>query len=214
MRLLKRVALALVVLAAVFLGVGMLLPSAWHTERSVEIAAGSEHILPLIETPARWEEWAPWNKTRYPDMQVEFAGEKAGAGAKWSWKGQSSGNGSMTITRASADYGIDFDLAFEGHEPSKGSIRLEPSAGGTKVTWSMWGDMGMSPIARYFGLVMDSMMAPDFEAGLGKLETRAKEEQVVAEKAAAEAKARAEAEAAAAAAAAAQAVAEEMEAAE
>lgn len=196
MRLLKRLALAFAGFVVVVLGVGLLLPSAWQTQRSTEIKAGSEHILPFIETPKLWLDWAPWTPTRYPGMTVNYEGPERGAGARWSWTGEKSGSGSLTITRSDPTYGIDFDLEFDGHEPSKGSIRFEPIGDGTKVTWSMWGDMGMSPVGRYFGLLMDSMMQADFETGLTNLETQAE---------AAQARARSEADARAAAEAAARA---------
>lgn len=37
------------------------------------------------------------------------------------------------------------------------------------ATWGFDTDLGMNPIARYFGLVMDSMLGADYEKGLAKL---------------------------------------------
>ncbi len=204
MRLLKRIGLAVAGLVGLFLVVGVLLPSAWHTERSIVIAADGEHILPLVDTPRRWIDWAPWTPERYPGMEIDYGQPERGAGAWWSWRGEESGNGRMDITRSDVAYGLDFGLAFEGFDPSKGSIQFEKVDGGTKVTWSMFGDYGMNLVGRYFGLVMDSMMEPDFTAGLTKLKAKAEEAKAVAERAAAEAAARAKAEADAAAAAAAE----------
>ena len=39
----------------------------------------------------------------------------------------------------------------------------------TNVKWVMEGDMGNNPIKKYFGLMMDKMMGPDFENGLKNL---------------------------------------------
>ena len=50
-----------------------------------------------------------------------------------------------------------------------GAIMLEAGGENTKVTWSNEGDLGANPINRYFGLMMDRMMGPDFEEGLNNL---------------------------------------------
>lgn len=197
MRLLKRIGLAVAGIVGLLVVVGLILPSAWHTERSIVIAADGGHILPLIDSPRRWIDWAPWTPERYPGMQIEYGPSERGAGAWWAWRGEESGNGRMDIERSDVAYGVDFGLAFEGFAPSKGSIRFDKVDGGTQVTWSMFGDNGMNLIGRYFGLMMDSMMASDFDAGLTKLKAQAEAAKMAAETAAAEAaraKAAAEAE--------------------
>jgi len=204
MRLIKRIATILAALVVVFLAAGFFLPSAWQVERSIDVPAGSEHVLPLVDAPKRWIEWAAWTPERYPDMQIEHGAVERGPGAVWSWKGESSGNGRMEILSSDARRGVDFELVFEGFEPARGSFRFEPIETGTRVTWTIAGDAGLNPISRYFCLLMDSMMGPDLDAGLeglARLAVSEKEaaEQAAAEKAAAEARARAEAEAAAAA---------------
>jgi hypothetical protein len=50
-----------------------------------------------------------------------------------------------------------------------GAITLEPAGESIRVTWSNEGDLGANPINRYFGLMMDRMMGPDFEEGLNNL---------------------------------------------
>ena len=52
-------------------------------------------------------------------------------------------------------------------------MRLRPEGSGTRVTWTNEGDMGTNPVNRYFGLMMDSMVGPDFEAGLKNLKALA-----------------------------------------
>ena len=42
-----------------------------------------------------------------------------------------------------------------------------------KVTWFNQGDLGWNPVSRYFGLLMDKMMGPDFEEGLENLRRKA-----------------------------------------
>ncbi len=52
-------------------------------------------------------------------------------------------------------------------------MRLTPDGSGTRVTWTNEGDMGANPVNRYFGLMMDRMVGPDFEAGLKNLKALA-----------------------------------------
>lgn len=185
MRLLKRLALALGGLVALFLLGGLFLPSTWQTERSADIEATPEVLLPLIDTPKRWMEWAPWNMERYPGMSVQYEGEERGTGARWNWTGEDSGKGSMTI-RKSDPSGVEFELQFEDFTPSKGAFRFQPNGEHTTVTWSMWGDNGNNLVGRYFALLMDSMLQKDFEAGFTKLKVLAAAEEKAARKAAAQ----------------------------
>lgn len=202
MRSLKRIGLVLAVFLILIPVVGFFIPSEWRAEQSIEIDAGGEHILPLVEAPKRWLEWAAWTPERYPGMESEFKGPEKGAGALWSWTGEKSGSGTLEITKSSATAGIEYVLTFEGFTPSPGGIRFEPAGTGTRVVWWMEGDVGKNPFNRYFSLLMEPMMRKDLVSGLEKLKGLAEAERVKAEKEAerlaAEAAARAAAEAAAA----------------
>jgi hypothetical protein len=46
--------------------------------------------------------------------------------------------------------------------------RFEPTASGTKVTWTIEGSLGY-PVERVFGLFMESMLGPTCEKGLANL---------------------------------------------
>jgi hypothetical protein len=50
-----RIALALIAVA------GLLLPSAFKVQRSVQMAATAERIWPLIADPRRWKRWSVRN---------------------------------------------------------------------------------------------------------------------------------------------------------
>ena len=103
-------------------------------------------------------------------MQVKFVGPESGVGAGYSWEGKSTGQGSIKFTRAEPGKGISYDLDFEhGKYQSTGAITFEPSRESIKVTWSNEGDLGANPVNRYFGLMMDRMLGPDFEEGLNNL---------------------------------------------
>jgi uncharacterized protein YndB with AHSA1/START domain len=46
---------------------------------------------------------------------------------------------------------------------------LTPEGYGTKVTWTMNGNMGTNPLLRWIALFGDKMVGADFEAGLANL---------------------------------------------
>jgi uncharacterized protein YndB with AHSA1/START domain len=173
MKWLKRAVLAVVALIAVLFAVGMLLPSGFRVQRSIVVNAPASRIYPMISQPRQWKEWAVWNQ-RDPAMRIEYSGPESGAGARWSWQSATEGNGVMEFTAALPDKRVDYALSFPDlGMTSSGQLRLAPAGAGTRVTWTNEGDMGANPINRYFGLVMDRLVGPDFEAGLANLKSAA-----------------------------------------
>jgi carbon monoxide dehydrogenase subunit G len=80
----------------------------------------------------------------------------------------------MEFTAAVPNRRVDYSLAFQDFGmSSRGQLRLTPEGEGTRVTWTNEGDMGGNPVNRYFGLLMDRMVGPDFEAGLANLKAAA-----------------------------------------
>lgn len=164
-----RIALALLLVAGVFVAVGLLLPSGFKVQRTVEFAAAPERIYPLIADPREWKRWSVWNR-RDPAMTMEYAGAPSGTGARWAWKSASEGNGEMEFTRAVPNVRVEYALSFpDMGMRSSGQLRLERRGDGTRVTWTNEGDMGGNPINRYIGLFMDRLVGPDFEDGLRNL---------------------------------------------
>lgn len=173
MKWLKRILLGVVVLAVIVVAIGWILPSGFKVQRSVEIAAPPSKIYPLVVAPRQWKNWAVWNE-RDPAMTIEYSGPESGVGAKWSWQSKTEGNGSMDFTAAVPDERVDYLLVFPDFDmKSRGQLRLQPSGTVTRVTWTNEGDVGSNPLNRYFAVMMDSMVGPDFEAGLKKLKALA-----------------------------------------
>lgn len=171
MKILLRIVGFLVLIVALLIGIGFTLPSTFAVERSVVINAPAEKIYPALADVKRWAEWGIWYQ-RDPAMQVTYSAETTGVGATSSWKSRTQGNGSAKLTKLEAPKLVEFELAFEGFDrPSLGQYVLEPSGSGTKVRWIMRGDVGASPINRWFAKFMDGLVGKDFEAGLAKLKT-------------------------------------------
>lgn len=165
---------ALLAVVALLLLVGLFLPRSYSVVRVLEIQARPAAIFADLNDLRRWPEWTVWNQEMDPTVQFTFESPETGVGAVYRWKGQKLGQGELKLTEASLTNGIAYDLSFEeGRYRSTGSIRLEEMGGAVRVSWQNGGDLGKSPINRYAGLFMDSMLGPDLEQGLARLKVRA-----------------------------------------
>jgi uncharacterized protein YndB with AHSA1/START domain len=163
------VAVLAVVLAVVLVGGGLMLSPTFTVTRSADIAAPPDKVYALVANPREWGRWAVWHQ-RDPAMKIEYSGAASGAGAGWSWKSASEGDGKMTFTAAEPGKRVAYDLFFPDFgTTSNGDLLLMPEGGGTKVTWTMNGNMGSSPLLRWMALFGDKMVGPDCDAGLANL---------------------------------------------
>jgi uncharacterized protein YndB with AHSA1/START domain len=164
-RLLKAtlgVAIAIALLSALF-------PSKFGAQRSLDIAAPAEKIFPLLDDPRQWKRWAPWFEPD-PATTISFSGEVRGVGARAAWMSSTEGGGSVKFERIIENQRLDYSLVFSSGTPARGYFELTPMADGkTKVLWRLEGDTGWNPLARWFGLLVDKMVGPNFEKGLAKL---------------------------------------------
>lgn len=158
-----------VVFVLVFV-VSLFLPKSYLLERSIEIDAPANNIFPLIGELRNWPEWSPWYAMD-PDMKITYGDTTTGLGGNYSWEGEKSGTGSMTITNYDPPSKVAFTMTFKGWEdsPSLASFSLIPSDSATKVTWDFRGEFVGNPIQRYFGLMFDKLVGGEYEKGLGKL---------------------------------------------
>lgn len=173
MRVVKWVLGIAIGLTLVLLLGGLLLSSKFSVSRSVSVNAPAEKIYALVASPKEWKRWSVWNQ-RDRSMKIEYFGPESGAGAGWSWQSASEGDGKMTLTAADAGQRVAFDLFFPDFgTTSRGEFRFVPAGAGTKVTWSMDGDMGSNPLFHWFALFADRMVGKDFEGGLANLKVEA-----------------------------------------
>lgn len=173
-RVLGNVAVGILAVVALVLLVGLFLPRTYHLERSIEVQAGPEAIYPDLAGLRRWPEWTVWNRDMDPGLELTYGSPDTGAGAEYSWIGPKLGNGRLKLVKADPMKGIEYELSFEnGSMQSEGAISMEKVAGMVRVTWSNHGNLGKNPVNRYFGLMMDRMVGPDFEKGLARLKARA-----------------------------------------
>jgi uncharacterized protein YndB with AHSA1/START domain len=168
-----RIVGALLVVVIFLLGVGLLLPARFSVARSVDIAGTPERVYGLIASPREWARWSAWNR-RDPAMAIDYSGPERGAGAAWHWSSRSEGRGRMVFTQAVAGQRIEYALDFDDFGMrSHGALTIDPAGSRVRVNWTNEGDLGFSPLSRWFGLFMDRLVGPDFEAGLRNLKALA-----------------------------------------
>lgn len=158
------------VIIALIILISYLLPKSYKVERSISIKSSPEVIYMLTSDFRLWHVWAPWTKETDSTAVFTVSGEPGKPGAKWSWEGKVFGQGEMTFIEGIPGKLVSYDLAFDqGKYLSKGRFEIETGGDSCKVIWIDEGDLGYNPINRYFGLLMESMMGPDFDKGLAKL---------------------------------------------
>jgi uncharacterized protein YndB with AHSA1/START domain len=168
MKLVLKLLKYLLGIAVVLLAAGFLLPATYSAERSVTINAPVDKVFPLVANHREWKRWSVWNQ-RDPNMQMTYSGTEMAAGSKWSWKSKSEGNGGMEFSAVEPNKRIGYILTMEDMKPATGDFIFTPDGSATKLSWSINGNAGMNPVFRWFGLFMDRLIAPDFEAGLKNL---------------------------------------------
>ncbi len=168
----KTVAKVFGVLVAVWLVlllVGFFLPGRYRVERSLVIPGRPEAIYPLVGDLRSWSLWGVWFR-RDPAMQMSYSPVTDEVGSWSQWRSKSQGDGRMTIAERHPPSDFVYRIDFEQMGmTARGAVVLVPAGPGTRVLMSMDGDLGRSPVTRWFGLFMDKMVGPDFEAGLANL---------------------------------------------
>lgn len=165
--LLKGLFYLFVLLAAVFVVGGLLLPSKTHVERSIAIERPPAQVYAMLDSFKRFNEWSPWYAME-PSAKYSYSGPDSGVGATMAWEGQTVGRGSQRIVESLPQSKVAMALEFDGSQAAA-SYTLAAEGQGTRVTWALDSDHGYNLVARWFGLVMEKMVGKDYEQGLAKL---------------------------------------------
>ena len=163
----KLALMGVVALILLLVAIGYLLPNRYEISRSISINAERSTIHPYVDDLNKWPEWEPWTRAD-PSIKTTVGNPSSGVGANQSWTGESS-HGSLKFSYSAQETGVVYDMTFDDQWKSVGAITYKPTGGKTEVTWTIKGDYGMNIVGRYIGLMMDSMVGPMFEDGLGRL---------------------------------------------
>lgn len=170
MNTLKKLVVGVLLACVAFGVVGLFLPRTAHVERSIVIDAPQATVFTVLNGFRQFNRWSPWADID-PNATTTIEGPETGVGAKMRWAGNAEvGTGSQEILESVPDERIRQRLTF-GDFPGDfiTQFTLAAEGGGTRVTWSFDADYGGSIFGRYFGLMADAMLGPDYEKGLGRL---------------------------------------------
>lgn len=164
----RNIAIGFAALVALVVGVAFLLPATVHVERSAVIKASAEEVFVVINDLTRFKEWASWSETD-PAMTLTLSGPPTGVGASLSWRSDALGSGALQITESAPFKLVATRLDFGSSGGGRGTLSLVPVDGGTKITWVFETELGMNPVQRYMGLMMDTWVGADYERSLARL---------------------------------------------
>ncbi len=173
MKILKKIALGLLIIIALLVIGSFFISPKSHVERSIVINASDSVVFSKINNLKAFVTWMPWAKMD-PATQMEFYGPESGIGHGYAWKSDKMGNGKMTIAESIPNTRIAMNMEFEGMGNSVAAFDFAKEAAGVKVTWALDSNGDGMPAYmmvphKYFSLFMDQMVGGDFEKGLADL---------------------------------------------
>ena len=166
----KGIVVGLLVLVVLLAGVGVLLPSRLHLERSIDIAAPPANVFTVLNSFHAFNKWSPWAELD-PSAQYDYSGPWSGVGARMDWRSSNPGAGNVNeLINASEPYHhIAVSLDFGTHGKAETAFELSPISDGTHVVWSFDADFGWNLPGRYTGLLLQHKIGTAYQTGLENL---------------------------------------------
>jgi hypothetical protein len=171
-RVLSIVVSVLVLVTALIVGLGTLLPREWHVEQSILINASAPAVHAWVADLRNWPRWAQWNQTELrPHDQVSEPSAGVGATLHWYGRADRAGEGStgeVRITRSDPHAGVWFENRTGDGPPSQAVLTYVEHPGVTLVTWQ---DRGLLPriVGGLFRDQFQKNLAAHMETGLERL---------------------------------------------
>lgn len=151
--------------------------SAYFVERKVDVAAPADVVFAVLNDLRQFSGvlvlFGSTLAKNDPSMQRTFEGPAAGIGQSWAWSGKKAGKGSLTIEGSVPGQKVTMKLVLVKPMASTALLvfTLAPNLSGSSVMWSMAGDHNfVGKVARMF-INMDKMLANDIDKGLAELKT-------------------------------------------
>ncbi|WP_147652785.1 SRPBCC family protein [Vulcaniibacterium gelatinicum] len=171
---LLEILISLAIVAALFLIVGVALPSSRHLSEKVETNRKMTIVYDTLNTPRRLKDWNPL-ALRDPQMQWEYSGPESGVGARvdYTSTNEKLGRGSWEIVASEPGRRVEYALANpqRGHD-KKMTFLLKPTGRNNRnveITQEYDVQYGWDLLGRYAGLYVSSHVGDDMKLGLNRL---------------------------------------------
>jgi len=167
----KKFGTGVVVVLALLVGVGFLLPTEQDLTRSIVVNAKPSKIHDWVVDLKKWDEWLPVSENRGSES-VTFSKKTKGKGASYSWE-DAKGSGQLVLTGEEPDRSVTYDLILDnGRFRGTGAIVYEVFGKSTRITWTLKGKMDVPVIGGYLNLIKGIRARGLFEKGLENLKTK------------------------------------------
>lgn len=152
------------------LGAASMQPSEITVVRSATVNATPADIAAHVTDYKAFVKWSPWTGLD-EDQKVSFSDPATGKDAWYTWKGEVTGEGKMTIMAIAPekiDHKLEFFAPFESVAST--SFLMAPKGEATELTWDFKQDADfMTKVMTLLFLDMDAELGPDYEKGLVSL---------------------------------------------
>ncbi|HEY4582976.1 MAG TPA: SRPBCC family protein [Lysobacter sp.] len=166
--------ISIAIVFALFVIVGVFLPSSRHLSESVQSNRRLAIAFDLVNNVRRFTDWNPI-LLHDPAAKIALSGKDEGVGAKVSYESdvRGVGNGSWEIVESEPGKRILYAIDTESPGSNKRSEFTFKKVGNrgrnTEITQTYDVEYGFNPIARYAGLYVSTSVGEEIKLGLGRL---------------------------------------------
>ena len=163
--------ISVVIVIALFVLVGVFLPSDRVFQHSVETNYPPRMAFDLMNGFKRFPEWYPLRK-HDPQVQFSVSGPERGVGAKLYYTSQDDkiGTGSFEIVDNLDPERIEYKLESPAMgENKRAVVEIESQGKTTEITWTYTVDYGWDLLGRYAGLYVNRTVGDDVKGALGNV---------------------------------------------
>jgi effector-binding domain-containing protein len=144
------------------------LPSEYTLIRKAEINAPAAKTYAQVLDMKTWKNWSYWDLMDSTNT-VTYNGETGEIGSGYAWKGEQTGEGTMTVTGLDENKKIDYSIDFSGQGASDGYFEfVELENGNTEVSYALSAEFGF--FDRFGKLFLDGIVGNAFDESLKSLD--------------------------------------------
>ena len=160
----------IVVLVSVYIGIGICLPSTFTMSNYLNMRGNSKDIYQRIEDFNNWNDWAIWNED--DSMLITISKPSKGIGAKYSWQSKIKEikDGSITLTEASEEHFLTYQVQYSKLKRGKILFNLEEKEKETVVKCSLTINNKRKIFSRYFTLFIRGSIVRNIYEVLSKID--------------------------------------------
>lgn len=176
MKILKKILIVLILIIAVILIAGLIMPKEYAVEREITINKPVDSVFSYVRSLKNQNEFSYWASLD-PKMKSTYKGTdgQVGSIAAWESEVENVGSGEQEITQITEGKRIDLALRFKEpmNDTAMGFMSTESASGNqTKVKWGISGVIPYPMNVMLPFMNMDEMIGGDLQKGLQNLKNK------------------------------------------